>query len=200
MHCKCGEKNCRQKIRSIQFLPQRIFEQYLEFIPQFLQKEYRAEKTYVGTNKHPLRGIYAKDKIKKDEIIFTIEGPMIKYPFPINYRIGPLWFETGKHSWIIPLENNPWHHNNHSCAPNSGLKGKNQVVAMRNIARDEEITIDYSITEVEPDWKMSCRCGAPNCRGTIRSIQFLPRELFKKYEKYIPEFHKSVYRKNYKLK
>lgn len=193
LKCNCSEPGCREIIRSIQYLPQALFETYQNFIPLFLQKSYTAEKTYTGGKKHPLRGIYAKNIITKGTKIFTITGPTVKYPFPINYRIGPTWFEIGKQSWIIPLENNPWHDINHSCAPNVGLKDKTDVVAMRDITRDEEITIDYAITEAEPDWKMICQCGAQNCRQVIRSIQFLPPDLFKKYQPYIPLFQQKVY-------
>jgi hypothetical protein len=41
MPCRCGSKECRKVIRSIQFLPARVFERYLPNIPQFLQRIYR---------------------------------------------------------------------------------------------------------------------------------------------------------------
>ena len=88
---------------------------------------------------------------------------------------------------------------NHSCDPNSGIRGRQNVVAMKNIKKGEEVTIDYSITDDDPKWKMECRCGTKRCRKTIRSIQFLPKELIKKYELFIPNFlyksYKSLHRK-----
>lgn len=35
---------------------------------------------------------------------------------------------------------------NHSCNPNSFIKGKNELVALRDIKKGEEITFDYSTT------------------------------------------------------
>jgi hypothetical protein len=61
---------------------------------------------------------------------------------------------------------------NHSCDPNAdidaGLDENGQpwakVVAIRDIAKGEEITYDYAFPAelAEP-----CRCGSPECRGQI---------------------------------
>jgi len=65
---------------------------------------------------------------------------------------------------------------NHSCNPNSGIRDKVIIVAMRDIERGEEITLDYSITEADRTGKLKCKCGDQNCRKIIRSIQFLPKK------------------------
>ena len=68
---------------------------------------------------------------------------------------------------------------NHSCAPNAGLRFTGEVpmlVAIRDIATGEEITWDYSTTLADPDWRMTCACGAPGCRGTIAAFDTLPLE------------------------
>ncbi len=33
------------------------------------------------------------------------------------------------------------------------------------------MTLDYSTTEVDPEWRMSCGCGADTCRQELRAIQ-----------------------------
>jgi uncharacterized protein len=40
MNCSCGSSNCRKVIRSIQFLPKKIFESYLPYIPKYFRKVY----------------------------------------------------------------------------------------------------------------------------------------------------------------
>ena len=40
MKCNCGSKNCRKIIRSVQFLPEKIFRQYEPYIPKYLQRFY----------------------------------------------------------------------------------------------------------------------------------------------------------------
>ena len=57
---------------------------------------------------------------------------------------------------------------NHSCAPNLWarlLRGHIVYFSKREIARGEELTVDYKFSaEVT---RMPCRCGAPTCRGTM---------------------------------
>ncbi len=57
---------------------------------------------------------------------------------------------------------------NHSCEPNlvaRVMKGHILYMSLRDIRLGEELTVDYHFDKkVE---KVPCRCGAPNCRGTI---------------------------------
>lgn len=67
---------------------------------------------------------------------------------------------------------------NHSCDPNAGCRGYDEVVALRDIAADDEVTYDYSM--ITPRrwyafrWRMTCSCGAPGCRRVVRDIRSLP--------------------------
>lgn len=66
---------------------------------------------------------------------------------------------------------------NHSCAPNAGVRFGDagvRLVAIRDIAPGEEIAWDYSTTLKDSHWQMACRCGAPDCRGTIGDFATLP--------------------------
>src|SRR5207244_4720780 len=63
---------------------------------------------------------------------------------------------------------NGTHYINHSCEPNAYMKtayGHVLFFALRDISPGQEITIDYENT-LHSDRKR-CRCGAPNCRGTL---------------------------------
>jgi uncharacterized protein len=58
---------------------------------------------------------------------------------------------------------------NHACDPNVWLAVENTLVARREIAAGEELTVDYALFEGDEDdvkpWE--CRCGAPLCRRQI---------------------------------
>ncbi|HEY6131156.1 MAG TPA: SET domain-containing protein-lysine N-methyltransferase [Halioglobus sp.] len=55
---------------------------------------------------------------------------------------------------------------NHSCEPTSRGVGDAFEVAIRDIEPGEELTCEYgTLNLVKP---MTCYCGAPSCRGTIR--------------------------------
>jgi SET domain-containing protein len=56
---------------------------------------------------------------------------------------------------------------NHSCDANLHMAGRTTAVASRDIAADEEITLDYATVSVPGTWRLQCRCGSANCRGTV---------------------------------
>lgn len=67
---------------------------------------------------------------------------------------------------------------NHSCDPNcesDQIKNRIWIIAVRDIAAGEELTYDYNIYDAEPGEDASCRCGAPNCRGTMLSEEEIAR-------------------------
>jgi SET domain-containing protein len=62
----------------------------------------------------------------------------------------------------------PLRFTNHSCAPNAVLRirqGRVELYAIREIAADEEITVDYG--ESHHEGRLACRCGAPRCAGRL---------------------------------
>lgn len=65
---------------------------------------------------------------------------------------------------------------NHCCEPNCVariVKGHILYFAARDIQPGEELTVDYRF---DPDVEqVKCRCGAPNCRGTINLKKEPPR-------------------------
>lgn len=64
---------------------------------------------------------------------------------------------------------------NHSCEPNCEAVidgGRIFIEALRTIQPGEELTYDYQLERPGPyrkEWRQryACRCGAPNCRGTL---------------------------------
>jgi uncharacterized protein len=57
---------------------------------------------------------------------------------------------------------------NHSCEPNTFMRrtrDRAEFYALRDIAKGEELTVDYEDSHHEG--KLRCRCGATRCRGWI---------------------------------
>jgi hypothetical protein len=52
---------------------------------------------------------------------------------------------------------------------------------MRDIAPGEELTHDWATTD-DLDYVMECKCGSPNCRGTITGKDWMKKELQEKYK------------------
>jgi uncharacterized protein len=134
------------------------------------------------------KGLFAKEDIKKGEVI-------------ADWASGEV-YEAGKASYLpeeiknhaIQFEENRWidtkeigSYINHSCEPNCGIKGKFQIVAMRDIKKCEWLNYDYEMTE-DSDWKMQCKCESKNCRKIIGAYKNMPDRIRKKYKGYISEW------------
>lgn len=65
----------------------------------------------------------------------------------------------------------------HGCDPNAGLDMATfTLVARRDIAPGEAVTIDYAETEDRLHRQFACRCGAAICRGWITGRAEPPNE------------------------
>jgi hypothetical protein len=60
---------------------------------------------------------------------------------------------------------------NHSCDPNLGWYGEDQV-ARRDIAAGEELTIDYATAVDDPAWVLYCHCGSTRCRQAVEGTDW----------------------------
>ncbi len=155
------------------------------------------KKVIVQNSKINGKGTFALRDIRKHEFIDYIKGP-IKHKInttPKDSAANPDWVGFKKNYWVDPLP--PFKYINHSCDPNCGLRGTKMVYALKPIGKGEELTFDYSTSEIDLNWQLNhrCNCGAKNCRRIIRSIQSLPADTVKKYMPYIPTAFKAYINK-----
>ncbi len=137
------------------------------------------------------RGIFAVRDIRKGEIITTFTGPRVKIEHLDEYppEVVDHLFNVGTDEYILARE--PEVRTNHSCDPNAGIVRDVELIAMRDIKKDEEVTFDYSII-INDDWVLDCLCGSPLCRKTIGKYRDLPQEIKDKYRDYTPEWIKTT--------
>ena len=85
----------------------------------------------------------------------------------------------------------PDRHVNHSCDPNAHelFEGTSSyIVARRDIASGDEITLDYNIN-IANGTSWACRCGAARCRGLVVGDFFLlPKEWQREYRPLLAEW------------
>jgi D-alanine-D-alanine ligase len=152
-----------------------------KIIAEGINRHSRSQKKYrMKGNAIAGFGIYAIKDLKINEIIFKGEEKaqriatkryidntwdvnekenFRKYAYPLSNEVFLLW------------DNNPseWAPQNHSCNPNSAYKGLN-VIALHDIKKGEELTLDYS-SFLDPNMEsFACNCGEPGCRGIIKGI------------------------------
>jgi D-alanine-D-alanine ligase-like ATP-grasp enzyme len=138
------------------------------------------KKYYLHGNSVSGYGIYAGANISRGEIVFRGEEKaqrvvskdhvmknweddkirlFSEYAYPVGKDVFILWDRN-------PSE---WAPQNHSCNANTEYIGLD-VVAMRDIKKDEELTLDYARFLGEDMKPFECSCGSNNCRGLIRGL------------------------------
>lgn len=117
----------------------------------------------------------------KEIAIAIIEGAL-------SYT-DPLQIEDDLHLVLNPVARTF----NHSCAPNAGIRGSNQLFALRDIAEGEELTYDYSSTVgTNVEWWMFCHCMTERCRGEVGNVLTIPEKVLAEYRAsdLLPDFIK----------
>lgn len=146
----------------------------------FNYKNINIEKSRTGY------GIFAKKDFLKDEEIFEIKGKLmtLNEDEDIDEKIRNNAFRFSKDKYISP-QGEIGDFLNHSCNPNSGIikiRSKLLLIAVRNIKKGEEITMDYSTIIADDDiWEMNCNCGEKECRSIIKNFGALSKKLKEKY-------------------
>ena len=152
-----------------------------KIIDEGIARHQRKQKKYtMKGNAIAGYGIYATQNIAANDLIFRGEGmeqriitrnyverywnvkekeTFRKYAYPISKEVFLLW------------DNNPsgWAPQNHSCDPNTTYEGLN-VVALRNITKGEELTLNYATFLDENMEPFNCQCGSANCCGFVTGI------------------------------
>ena len=144
------------------------------------------------------RGIFADEDMREGERIQYIDGPLVKKTIRSKKESESIknWIGVDKDTWI-DTRKSPFRFINHSCFPNAAITGKKTLVALCDIKKDAEITIDYSMTDADPYWSFSCACGAKACRKEVRAIYAVPTDVFKRHFKYVSRPFQRIYIKNY---
>ena len=149
------------------------------------------------------KGVFATKPIKKGQYICFLEGELCNLDEMIKS------VDEGKQKASDPLgvgDEIYLHLDdlsrtfNHSCNPNAFIRGKNKLVALKNIEVGKEITYDYSTTMNDNEdkikasgselWTCKCNCGSNNCRRIIDQFKALPKKtkIFYIKNKLAPDF------------
>lgn len=156
----------------------------LIIMPQI--KSYRAPKVEVKESLIGGKGIFAKEDIKKGELVFIKSGHIVgrKEAQKYDKEIGDFSVQITDEFFLCPTSkeevNDIVIFFNHSCNPNIGPDGQISFVAIRDIKAGEELVCDYS-TFTTSAYKLECKCGTKFCRKIITGDDWKLLELQKRY-------------------
>lgn len=106
--------------------------------------------------------VIASEAVASGGEVLEFVGELVLRPSRYSLQVG-----EGLHLLAPEGDEDPryaWRYLNHSCEPNAGMAGM-RLVALRDIARGEEVTFDYNTTEWEMAAPFECGCGA--CGGRV---------------------------------
>ena len=147
---------------------------------------YRSPKTEVRPSPIHGTGLFAKQAIAMGDIVAVKGGHVLGRAqwAELEPTLGSAEIQITEDLFIAPVQANhrdgSMLYTNHSCDPNLAIQGQIVLVAMRDIATGDELTIDWATTD-DLDYVMDCHCGSPRCRGTVTGKDWMKRELQEKY-------------------
>ncbi|MEQ1676306.1 MAG: SET domain-containing protein-lysine N-methyltransferase [Chitinophagaceae bacterium] len=114
--------------------------------------------------------LFALRSYQPGEIIANFSaGTISAEPTYLTVQVG-----IGKH---ITLQPEFLQYINHSCDPNVFFDTTTmQLVALKELAVEEEMTFFYPSTEWKMTQSFNCYCGSNNCMGEIRGAAYLSKE------------------------
>lgn len=137
-------------------------------------------------------GVFAEENIQRDDIIAIFGGHIM------HIQDEPV-FSDGRGDYALQITEDfvlgPSSHDeieaadffNHSCDPNAGFRGQIVLVAMRNIAANEQVTFDYAMcldSSAGMKYEFQCTCGSAECRKTITNSDWRIPRLQERYGGY----------------
>ena len=104
-----------------------------------------------------------------------------QYAWPLTDEVHVMWSDR-------PEE---WKPLDHGCDPNAWLSGLD-LVARRDIAPGERITVDYATFCGPLMEDFECRCGSPLCRGVIRAADHLAPFVKQRYGAHVSDYVRTA--------
>jgi SET domain-containing protein len=133
------------------------------------------------------RGVFAPAAITKGDAVLSFRGRE-RWIWDIPEELWEYAFQVDYDRYIVSRRGSHGGFLNHSCEPNSGVLGRTSIVALRDIPKGEEITIDYSTNVGWDGFAMECRCGELNCRRVIKSYKYLIDKNKRSYGKHVSPY------------
>jgi len=165
------------------------------------------ERTWIDSRQNlrasPTQGVgsFALAPIREGEVVEVVGGVLMsEEEFRAFLRTTPrfnaIQIDEGLHLGERPEvpERRAGGSLNHSCDSNLWMADEVSLVARRDVAAGEELTVDYALFTAQPDWALDgpCRCGAPDCRREITGNDW---RLARVQERYYPHLSPFINRK-----
>jgi hypothetical protein len=116
------------------------------------------------------RGLFAREPIAAGEVVMRLGGSIISDGDLMALAASGARHDSislGEGQNLLIEGSHPAIRGNHSCDGNLWMDDAVTISARHDIAPGEELTIDYALLTADKPWRLDCRCGAADCRGTL---------------------------------
>lgn len=140
-------------------------------------------------------GVRANQDISKGEVIIVYGGIIVPKSDIAEYRslCGHVGIQISEDFFMVSPSRDELRVQgiiNHSCEPNLGFRSQVELVAMRDIKKDEEICLDYAFCETETE-SFECGCGTASCRKTVTAQDWQIPAVQSKYGEFFSPYLKA---------
>jgi SET domain-containing protein len=167
---------------------------------KYLKKSWISPKVEVRNSALHGLGLFAKESIKKDEVVVIWGGNFVnRTEADLARQKGLAVQQIDENLFdVFDWDNknqDPSYNHNHSCDPNTWMKDEVTIISRRNIKTGEELSIDYAMFELDNDhimpWK--CQCGSELCRRTVTGKDWRKKDLQERYKNhFFPYINKKI--------
>ncbi len=136
------------------------------------------------------KGVFAKVPIAQHEFLVAFGGIFVTQDSldEIGHEMAVHGIQIEEELFLVPEQIAAADYMNHSCEPNAGLSGQIVVVALRDIAADEEVCYDYAMSDGSDYDEFECACNTPPCRRRITGNDWRIPALWEKYKGYFSPY------------
>lgn len=140
-------------------------------------------------------GVIANQEIAQGEVVMVYGGIIVPRDEIKEYReiCGHAGIQLSEDFFMVPSTREELELQgiiNHSCEPNVGIRSQVELISIHEIAKGEEIFLDYAFMETNFE-AFACGCGSSACRKSITSNDWRMLEIQKEYGSYFSPYLQS---------
>ncbi len=167
-------------------------------LPKHERQSSKAKKYEIRQSAIAGNGLFAQKAIGRGETVLQTRAKVVYKRIESEAESSQIinWIGIDRDTWMN-TDNTPLRYINHSCEPNSAMASAKTLVALRHIEVGEEITMDYSMSDADPLWSISCNCGSKNCRKLISSIHTIDTQVFKDHFPFVSKPFQRIFIQKY---
>ncbi len=141
-------------------------------------------------------GMFAREPFKKGEVVVIVGGAVMTDSEFAAFQATHTFYNSIQIDKHLHLVEDPEITQslegcmNHSCDSNTWMEDEVTLVARRDIAAGEEVTVDYALFTTQSNWMLDnrCHCGSPDCRRVITGDDWRREDVQERYRDHFSPF------------